>query len=473
MSSKRSWNLYPDSYRAREIKVMAGWVQAGESGSIVGLAGAGKSNLLGFLSHQPDILRQYLPADAPKLVVVQIDLNNMPNHDLSTFYRIILRSLFESADQLTAFDPSLKTTIEALYRKVEEKTDPFLSQSALREALLLLRAQEIRQVFVFDPFDHFCRTATTQVLDNLRGLRDTFKTTLSYIVGLRHELAYIRDPVELGELYEILDIHQCWLGPMARDDAHWVVDQIEAATGQGFSKAEKKQLVELTGGYPALLKAASLWLTRHKLAKPATVPKLDDWAEQLLSESSIQNRLQDLRSGLTGEEEAALSILQLALNRGGPDQAESIRQIEEKHQLALQRLQAKGLCRKSAAGWHIFSPLFAKFVAKMQGVSAGKIWMDEATTRFFRGDTEFTGLSEKDRRLMELFLTNPLSVHTIDDLIEAAWLEDDSSGVSDGAVQQAIRHLRKQIEPNPAKPCYLINERGVGYRFFAEGAPRQ
>ena len=56
-------------------------------------------------------------------------------------------------------------------------------------------------------------------MDNLRGLRDSFKTTLSYLIGLRHEVAYIRSPAELGELYEIVDTYQCWLGAMERDDA--------------------------------------------------------------------------------------------------------------------------------------------------------------------------------------------------------------------------------------------------------------
>ena len=73
---------------------------------------------------------------------------------------------------------------------------------------------------------------------------------------------------------------------------------------------------------------------------------------------------------------------------------------------------------------------------------------------------------------MQYFLDNPRLAHRIDDLIEAVWSEEDSSGVSNEAVQQAIRHLRKHIEPNPAKPCYLITERGTGYRFFPEGAPR-
>lgn len=85
MRLKRDWESYPATYRAGEMQTIANWIQAGESGSLVGLPGAGKSNLLGFLSHRPEALRQYLPTDFPKLALIHVDLNNLPTIDLSTF----------------------------------------------------------------------------------------------------------------------------------------------------------------------------------------------------------------------------------------------------------------------------------------------------------------------------------------------------------------------------------------------------
>ena len=474
-TSKRDWRRFQPTYRAKEMQTLANWIQAGESGSLIGLAGAGKSNLLGFLCHHPDAMQSYLKERPLKLALVQVDLNNLPGLDLATFYRIILRSLHEAQPQFTYLDETLPPTIEQRYRKVEDKLDPFLGQSALRETLLLLQDKQIRLVLVLDPFDSFCRTAPTQVLDNLRGLRDGFKTTLSYLIGLRHEVTYARDPAELGELYEIVDTHQCWLGPMGPEDARWVISQVEEATAQPFTKAHRGHLVELTGGYPAFLRAASLWLAdRLRSTNVSSVPDLTSWEELLLAEPSLNNRLQEVWQGLTGEEEVTLSTLQKALVlQDAPLRRESLRQIEEKYQAVLTRLQAKGLCRPISDGWQIFSPLFAKFVAGVAGISAGKVRYEAATDRFFRGESELNGLSEKDRRLLHHFLESPYAAQTIDDLIEAAWLEDDSSGVTNQSVQQAIRHLRKQIEPNPAKLSYLLTERRRGYRFFPEGKPRR
>jgi hypothetical protein len=254
MVHKRFWEAYKPTYRAREMEVLASWIQAGESGSIVGLAGSGKSNLLGFLSHRPEAMAQYLRDSSLKLALIQVDLNNLPGDDLATFYQVVLRSLYEASAHLAAIEDSLPDTVETLYRKVEEKADPFLSQSALREVLLLFRKEKARLVLVLDPFDQFCRTASTQILNNLRGLRDSFKTTLSYLVGLRQELAYVRDPVDLDELYEVLDIHLCWLGPMEKDDARWVISQVEEGAGTSFAEEHIEHLIGLTGGYPSLLR---------------------------------------------------------------------------------------------------------------------------------------------------------------------------------------------------------------------------
>jgi two-component system KDP operon response regulator KdpE len=33
-----------------------------------------------------------------------------------------------------------------------------------------------------------------------------------------------------------------------------------------------------------------------------------------------------------------------------------------------------------------------------------------------------------------------------------------------------VSHLRRKIEPTPAKPTYILNEYGVGYRFVGRSA---
>ncbi len=468
MASKRAWSSYATTFCAWEMETLSSWIRAGQSGSVIGLPGTGKSNLLRFLCHRPDVVAQYLKDDSLKLAVVQVDLNSLPSSDLATLNRVILRSLYEAGEQFSAIEPALFSTIETLYRRVEEKTDPFLSQSALREVLFAIEKRLAHLVLVMDPFDQFCRVASTRVLDNVRALRDSFKYTLTYIIGLRHELAYLRDPVELGELYEIFDAHVCWMRPLTSEDAHFSISQAEEMTDKSFSPDQVARLIDLTGSYPALLLAATLWL-----AETSPIPDISTWEDCLLLESGIQSRLNDVWMALTGEEQAALSVLQMTLTRDASREcSESLRQVEAKYKSALASLQKKYLCYFDASGWRLFSPLFARFVAALEGICAGKIWRDHRTDCFFRGDTELADLSEQDRRLLRYFLDHPSAVCRLDDVIEAVWPDYSKEGVSSQAVQQAIRHLRQQIEPNPASPSYIITKHGVGYRFFPEGAPR-
>jgi DNA-binding response OmpR family regulator len=102
-------------------------------------------------------------------------------------------------------------------------------------------------------------------------------------------------------------------------------------------------------------------------------------------------------------------------------------------------------------------------------VAAGKIWSEGE--RFYRGETEITELSEQDRRLLRHFLNMPLAVRSLDQLKDAAWLEDNPQGISSEAIQQAIRHLRTSIELDPSQPRYLLTVPKAGYRFFPDGAP--
>ena len=66
-----------------------------------------------------------------------------------------------------------------------------------------------------------------------------------------------------------------------------------------------------------------------------------------------------------------------------------------------------------------------------------------------------------------LLFTNEGKVCSKQMIFEAAWSgEYYDSTISDEAIQQAIRRLRKQIELNPGKPTYIIVRRGFGYVFF-------
>ena len=96
------WDSYPENYRAREVKDIHTAVQAGECVAVVGLSGAGKSNLIGFLANRS-------PLAAPRSAL--IDCNRLPDPSAEALYALARRSL---GDAQTAADGflALESVIE-------------------------------------------------------------------------------------------------------------------------------------------------------------------------------------------------------------------------------------------------------------------------------------------------------------------------------------------------------------------------
>jgi hypothetical protein len=479
LSIVRSWTAYPPTYREKEIHILAGWIAAGESGSVVGLPGSGRSNLLGFLCHQPEVICAYLPIQAGLLALIPVDINNLPANNLSTLYRVIIRSFYWVRDQ---FAEPLQQKICDVYQATQFERDPFVTQSSLQELLFLCRGQQIRVVLVLNRFDSFCRMATPHMVNTLRGLRDDFKDTLSYIAGMTQEVAYLPDPTVLGEMYELLDNYVFWVGTMNEEDAGNLIARATHAAPIAPTEADVTIILSLTGGFPSLLRATCHWwlITKNK-------PDYTDWSAALLAERSIQHRLAQIWHGLTQEEQYVLSELQKLQIIGATDKNGGIlkskpknynkkyRDFTQEHHDILVRLKVKGACSQTETHWWI-ADLLAAYVAKVEGRGRGRIWLDEKTGEVYQGPTLLTDLTALEKSVLSFLIKHPRISHTKTDLIINTWPDElRQQGVADSSLYQIILTLRKMIEPYPSEPSYLITWRGKpegGYQFFPEGRPR-
>lgn len=465
MPSTRLWSAYPLDYRSAEMKQITRWIGTNSSGSLTGLPGSGKSNLLGYLCHRSDALAHYLPQLKGKLALIPVDLNNLPANNLSTFYRAVLRAFYEASDQLK---PPLGDMAVSVYMEHQASRDPFLSQSGLRQLLREFQDSDMRVVLVFDRFDKFCRSASPLMTDTLRGLRDSFKATLSYIVGMRQELIYLPEPQALGELYELLDIHVCWLGPLREEDSRHLIASVTAGAAPP-SEPEIAALLRLSGGHPALLKAACTWWL-------STADHGGNWAESLLADTAAGHRLTEIWDALSQEEQKTVSDIRLLTPPDGPKSSPSLLQ---EHRQILDRLESKGVgrwqSRERHSGWELNSLLLGAFVDQVGGRSRGRLWFDQDSRLAFQGGSPLQKLAPLENALLEFLITHPYSRHTYTELIEAAWPEEvHKEGVATEALYQVVRGLRRHIEPEPSKPHYVVNWRGKpegGYQCFPEGRP--
>jgi DNA-binding response OmpR family regulator len=86
---------------------------------------------------------------------------------------------------------------------------------------------------------------------------------------------------------------------------------------------------------------------------------------------------------------------------------------------------------------------------------------------FGRGELRRDGRPEEltplELRLLQVFIRHRGRVLSRNQLIEEAW--GRGTYITDRAVDAHIVSLRRKIEPDPAKPRYLVSVRGLGYRF--------
>ena len=217
------WDAFPDDYRSAEVRTIHSAVKAGECVAVVGLSGAGKSNLLGYLAAHPPAGEQ------PRYVLV--DGNRLAEPTAAGFLSL-MRQAVEPGSRV---DPLL----DAL-TSLEVAMTPHLAGGLcfLLDLSLLL-----------DREGHLLSGRGQGLWGNLRAVRDRHKFQIRYVVATRHRLP--RD----NELAELFFGQTLWLGPLSEADARWNVARFAERTGQTWGPDQVAAMLAASGRYPALLRA--------------------------------------------------------------------------------------------------------------------------------------------------------------------------------------------------------------------------
>ena len=462
MTQNQFWGAYPANYRNEEMETIAKWVALGDSGSVVGLIGCGRTHLLSFLCHRPDVLSRYLPNHIKNVICVPVELYNLPNNDLSSLYRTILHAFYWVSDRFT---PDRQQAARELYMENRAAQDPFLSQMALYELLRGFQEDQTRIVLVFNRFDRFCETATPQMANTLRGLRDSFRNTLCYVMGMLKDVIYLPDPSQLGDLYELLVGRVCWVGRFNSADARLMLEREFRDTTIKPSEEQIAKMIELSGRFPSLLKGVAQW---WRLYASNQLP-LENWQAILIQEPIIRFRIERIWDGLTQEEQYLLKKIQLQQLQGKTQSGEK----GLKSSQALIHLEAKGLCGQKDEQWQIEGVLQSLFIANSTDSGRGRIWLDENMRSVIQDDEEIE-LAPMEFNALRFLLKHPHTKHTVDKVIDNTWPEEEyREGITNNALHVQIRNIRRKIEPDPSNPKYLITWHGRpgGYIFYPEGKP--
>jgi energy-coupling factor transporter ATP-binding protein EcfA2 len=292
-----AWDAYPARYRENEVNRILAAVRGGECAAVIGLSGAGKSNLMGFLYQRIGALAQ---KENPTFLLV--DGNRAQPRTADGLFRLIGQAL-ESSPVWAEAGVSAIDRLEAAAARRMGQRPPGPGQGML--CLLL------------DRYDALGPEERGLASGPLRALRDSFKYQLTYVIAAR------RPPDPADELAELFYANTLWLGPLSPEDAHWSAAQYAGRHGLDWDEAILSKLVSASWGYPALLRACC---EAFAAGNPAAGAALD--IDALRAHPAVQRRVQEFwadgptaedlrRSGLAGQ--PLLSAAQPAVSAESPD----------------------------------------------------------------------------------------------------------------------------------------------------------
>ncbi len=421
---------------------------AGQCCAVYGLSNTGKSPLLRSLA-EPEFTQRFSELAGGPGVLFYVDCNRLVELSATGFYEVVVRTLLEFIEDpatAPAPTPELLQQLRDYHNRIT--AGPTFQASLAFNTALSESCEKLGLglVMLLDEFDEVYAALEERTLLNLRALKDHSRGRLTYVTATERPLAEIGGRGD-NEFVELFAAHTLPLGLLDRDDARRVITGLGAGA---LPEATLEHIVRLAGGHLGLLTA----LSQSALRGP-------DGA-RLASDVTARAECLKLWNQLRPDEQAALAALVTAPEDGiGGAVAD--------------RLRALGLVTDGPERPQVFSELFSSFASRhaarplttAPGVvvdeDAGEVWVDGA---------KVTVLTDLEYRLMRLLSERRDRLTTKDMIVEAVWGGEYLDRVDDARIEKLVSRLRSKVEPDPARPRYLLTQRGRGYKLSSTAVTR-
>ncbi|WP_420630068.1 winged helix-turn-helix domain-containing protein [Candidatus Leptofilum sp.] len=441
-------------FRQTETKMLFKWMQAGESASIIGISGVGKSNLFNHI-RDPYTQAHYLGGLDGRTIIVRANFHYIPDFSDRSIYSLILEQLEmldADAERLGLTTADIDKIGQYHEQLLDAKDDILKVQRYFKLALRVLLGQSDRRlVFLFDQFDDVYQLAEERLFANLRGLREAYKYRISYLVFTRDMMPNLLD-LDAGreEFYELLASNIMGLKPYAKGDAMSVLERVSGRNKITLTSELREGLYTLAGGHAGLLRATLLATTQSELADKL---QQKGTAVRLLKSPGVEMECDKLWRSLSAHEQRVL----LAKAQGINTTLEAA---------IVTQLKIKGILSEDETAV-IFSPIFQQFIATQNALWERPLFFDEPSRQIWVQGDPVPRLTQLEYRLFQQLYHQAGEVVEKDELITAGW-PNAQGGVSDEALIAAIARLRKKIEPDPKNPKFLANVHNQGYTLQIE-----
>ena len=231
------------NFRHEEVTYIMDRWKAMEPVSLVGVGSIGKSNLLHHLT-DAEVRQKHLGQSAQQYQIIVIDphlLGPLPTvGDHKDQFRcwagleLIMHRLYMT---LYPFDSLSQEDVERfyeLYQALQNGNNPLFAYMGLRYlelALKILFDHNVNIIIMFDEFDELLRVLPPKFFQILRGIRDNYKTHLTYLTFTRRTLDILVSQMEIDyfaiePFIELFNDNVYYVGPYNEQDALFMLNTL-------------------------------------------------------------------------------------------------------------------------------------------------------------------------------------------------------------------------------------------------------
>ena len=444
-------SFYPERVRFSDLEKLAKFIKEGTSAQLLSIPGVGRSTVLGLLAHNKKVRQLHFGLDNN----IHFVLVNFQEVRQKSSFEVLEFIFLSIIDSLRVNKPKEYQKVSTLLRNSLKLNDELVLFQALKEAIEYLSFEKSKRiVLLFDKFEEFVPSVTSEFFTSLRTLRTRFKYQFSCVFSLNRPLEDLLEQSTLADFYEYVGGHHVYLELYDKVTTDFRVKYIEKITEKKLTTNVFKKIVEEIGGVGRLMKLSveAVLASGEKLQIASTKSQINfnkqTLEDFLFSQKSIQNVL----NGICG---SLLPVEQTCLIKN---------QFEDKN--AVDYLEKVGIIRDRV----IQIPLFAKHIqahAKDTSDDEKKIIYSESTNIIKKGEKIISDqLTSSEFKLLSYLVQSPVRIINRDEIIEVVWSDQISTaGITDQAVDQLIFRLRRKIEDDPNNPIHLQTVKGRGFRF--------
>lgn len=446
-------SLYPENSRFEEIEKILNFVKEGNSCELIGLPGAGKSNVLGFLSYNKNIKAKHLGENAKWFHFVLLNFSEIRKRPLADAYKFIFLGLIESLNGRKMKEEYEK--VNSIFKEAVNLSDELVLFQGLKKAIdFLCIEEELTTVFLMDRFEEYAQMTDSSFFANLRTLRNRAKYRFSVIFSLPRPLDNLIEPSIFADLHEFLAGHEVYLKLMDKDGLDFRISYLEKVSGKKIDGKIKNQILNLTGGHGKLTRLCleSTLATDFRLQQVTVdgrqLAKIEDF---LLEQKNIQGALFEIWNFLLTEEKKRIK--------------NPFDKTQGKHELRITNdfLEKVGLIKDGK----IQIPLFETYISAIKQSSNEAISYNPSNNEITKGEVAISDqLSSSEFNLLRFLIENSGRICEKEEIINAVWKDSKTQeGVTDQALDQIVYRLRKKIEEDPNNPAHIQTIKGRGLKF--------